>query len=357
MLTIDKEFKELIPPLTDDEYNGLEESLLNEGCRDALIVWDGILVDGHNRYEICQKHNIPYKTINKDFGTRDDVIVWIIKNQFSRRNLPAYERARLALRMKPVLAEKAKEHQGTRTDICQNSDKSFTPIDTKKEIATAAGVSHDTIAKVAKIEKCAPEEMKQQLRTEDMSINQAYKLINEASSQMKPHIVNNSGNNEWYTPENYITQAREVMGSIDVDPASNDVANKIVQATTYYTVESNGLQHEWHGNVWLNPPYASDLIGKFVDKLIAELPNIHNAIVLVNNATETKWFKTLISKASAICFPYGRVKFISPNGLEKSAPLQGQALLYYGSETQKFVDVFYANGWCACPAHKSLTRR
>ena len=123
---IDKEFQSLIPPLTAEEYAGLEESILSEGCRDALVVWGDTLIDGHNRYEICTKHGIPFDTVEMDFPTRDDVIVWIIKNQFGRRNLPAYERARLALRLKPVIAERAKEkmHEGiNQYSPCQKSDK------------------------------------------------------------------------------------------------------------------------------------------------------------------------------------------------------------------------------------------
>ena len=172
---IDKEFQSLIPPLTAEEYAGLEESILAEGCRDALITWGDVLIDGHNRYEICTKHGIPFDTIEMDFPTRDDVIVWIIKNQFGRRNLPAYERARLALRLKPVIAERANANKMAglkqNVSVCQKSDER---IDTKKELATVAGVSHDTIAKVEKIEAKAPPEVKEQLRTGAMSINQAY---------------------------------------------------------------------------------------------------------------------------------------------------------------------------------------
>ena len=111
MIQIDSEFKNLIPPLSPEERQGLESSLLKEGCRDALVLWGDILIDGHNRYEICTKHNIPYKTVQREFKSRDEVIEWIILNQFGRRNLPAHERARLALRLKPVIAEKAKEPQ------------------------------------------------------------------------------------------------------------------------------------------------------------------------------------------------------------------------------------------------------
>ena len=175
MVTIDKEFKELIPPLTPDEYSGLEASILEEGCRDALVVWNDTLVDGHNRYEICTKHNIPFTTVNKEFESREDVIIWIIKNQFGRRNITLYDRARLALRLKPVLAEKAKENQGTRTDIFPNSGKSS--INTDKDLAKASGVGHDTLHKVGVIEAKGSDEMKAQLRAGDVSVNKAYEAI------------------------------------------------------------------------------------------------------------------------------------------------------------------------------------
>ena len=178
-INIDSEFKSLIPPLTAEEYDGLRDSILADGCRDALVLWGDVLIDGHNRYEICTKHGIPFDTIQMDFGNRDDALAWIIKNQFGRRNLPAYERARLALRLKPVIAERAKENLITHTQSgyqgCQNSDKAV--IDTKRELAKAAGVSHDTIAKVEKIEAKASPEIKAQLRSGEISINQAYKDI------------------------------------------------------------------------------------------------------------------------------------------------------------------------------------
>ena len=180
-LKIDHEFKNLIPPLTAEEYAGLEESILQEGCRDALIVWGDTLIDGHNRFEICTRHNIPFEITEMFFPSRDDVIVWIIKNQFGRRNLPTYEHARLALRLKAIFAEKAKENQRIGAEMtntgCQKSDKAMEAIDTKKELAKIAGVSHDTIAKVEKIEAKAPPEVKEQLRNGEISINQAYNVI------------------------------------------------------------------------------------------------------------------------------------------------------------------------------------
>ena len=172
-ITIDKEFKSLIPALTDDEYKGLEQSILSEGCRDALVLWGDILVDGHNRYEICTKHGIAFETVQKDFDSREDVIQWIILNQFGRRNLPMYERARLALRLKPVISAKAKEQQIRKSaDFVSQNSVEQKPIDTQKELAKVAGVSHDTISKVEKIEATATEETKEQLRKGDKPIRQ-----------------------------------------------------------------------------------------------------------------------------------------------------------------------------------------
>lgn len=162
----------------------------------------------------------------------------------------------------------------------------------------------------------------------------------------KPHVAYNSGNNEWYTPKEFIEAATAVMGGIDLDPASSEIANKTVNAKRFYTVEENGLEKPWFGRVWMNPPYASDLIGKFAEKLVFELPNISQAIVLVNNATETEWFYTMVVQATAVCFPRSRVRFVTPDGTT-GAPLQGQAILYFGPNVNRFINVFDEKGWCA----------
>jgi phage N-6-adenine-methyltransferase len=158
----------------------------------------------------------------------------------------------------------------------------------------------------------------------------------------KPHVSHNTGENEWYTPEQYIDAARRVMGSIDTDPASSDLANQTVKAGTYYTENENGLDKEWSGNIWMNPPYSQPLISEFI-AAFAEKYNadeFNQACVLVNNATETGWYQSLLVFATAVCFLKGRVKFIDKNGNASGAPLQGQTVLYFGSDEKKFTDVF-----------------
>ena len=169
-------------------------------------------------------------------------------------------------------------------------------------------------------------------------------VMQKISEAKKPHVTNNSGDNEWYTPAEYIEAAREVMGSIDLDPASNEYANETVKASTYYTEETNGLDKEWFGNIWMNPPYSTALIKEFAEKLSNS--TFKQAIVLVNNATDTAWFKLLIQQAKAVVFTTGRIRFEKRNG-SKGAPLQGQAFIYYGNNAEKFLEVFEAFGWGA----------
>lgn len=167
-----------------------------------------------------------------------------------------------------------------------------------------------------------------------------------AFAKGKPHVSNNSGQNEWYTPTELIELARATMGTIDLDPATSLKANKTVKAEQIFTEQDNGLEYEWGGNVWLNPPYAQPLISEFSDKLISELPNINQACVLVNNATETNWFQNMLVKSSAVCFLKGRVKFIDLDGNPSGAPLQGQAILYFGDNLKGFFENFSAVGIC-----------
>lgn len=158
----------------------------------------------------------------------------------------------------------------------------------------------------------------------------------------RPHVANNSGNNEWYTPAEFIDAAYNVMGGIDLDPASSEIANKTVGALEYYTAENNGLTYEWGGRVWMNPPYSGDLIGKFSEKITRHYAagDISEAIILVNNATETTWFQNMLTQAAAVCFPKSRIKFIDMGGNPSGAPLQGQAILYLGVSAHKFVSEF-----------------
>lgn len=380
MITIDKEFQQLIPPLTEDEYSRLEQSIIEDGCRDPLVTWGDILVDGHNRYKICQEHGIQFTTVSRDFSDRDDVKLWMMHNQLARRNLNDAQRIAIVQKCESSVKAKARERQITSTGGNEPQLREILPEAGKRateELGELAGVSRKTYEHATTVFNNAPEEVSKAMVNGQLSINKAYEVTKLEPEQQeeiaerlkniknepaetntpakvvdavsKPFVTHNSGNNEWYTPADYIELARKVMGTIDLDPASCKFANQTVKAGNYYTIDDNGLRHKWYGNVWLNPPYSKNLIEKFTSKLIDDLDEIESAIVLVNNATDTAWFRELAEECSAICFTYGRVKFISPDK-DTAAPLQGQALLYFGKNPKLFVDTFSEKGWCVYPA-------
>ena len=171
---------------------------------------------------------------------------------------------------------------------------------------------------------------------------EALERENEAEPKSKPHVTHNSGENEWYTPPQYLNAARAVMDGIDLDPASSAIANERVQATRYHTINDDGLTQPWAGRVFMNPPYSGDLVGRFITKLCQHIDNadITQAIILVNNATETGWFQALLERADAICFPKGRIRYLDSAGQPKQSPLQGQAFLYFGKDRGAFIQHF-----------------
>ena len=162
----------------------------------------------------------------------------------------------------------------------------------------------------------------------------------------KPTIALSTGNQEWYTPATYIDAARAVLGEIDLDPASCEIANQTVKATKFFTADADGLNQQWHGRIWLNPPFKAGLIERFVDKLIAS--DFDAAIVLTDNATDTRWFSKLANAADAILFTTGRINFLKSDGSQDEGHhIRGQAFFYFGNRADLFADVFTPFGWLA----------
>lgn len=230
------------------------------------------------------------------------------------------------------------------------ADRHNTDVKSKTEVIADMGF---TPMQVSRFETLAAhpeavERAKAEARENQEMVTRSSVLEKVASEKEKPHVTFNSGNNEWYTPEKYIEMARAVLGEIELDPASSETANKTVKADCFYTEQDDGLSRPWYGKVWMNPPYGTDLIGKFTEKFADEYMagSITEGIVLVNNATETAWFSYLVEAAAAVVFPHGRIRYYSPTK-ESNAPLQGQAFIYFGLNPEKFLDVFGGVGWGA----------
>jgi phage N-6-adenine-methyltransferase len=429
-ILIDEEFKALIPPLSQEERTQLEANLLADGCRDPLVVWpcptfeirleggatqtlryeDGryqhaidehigpttawdlddnadddrideygdtitldqwphILIDGHNRYEICTRLGLSFEVVQKSFDSRPQARIWIRANQYGRRNLSSFVRAELALGDKADIAEIAKGQQGKRHDILPTLAEGFKPVDTREEVSKRAGISHGSLDKVEAIKAANPEpEILEAVRTGEVSINLAAQFValpeeaqqeaiaaiaehHEPAKEVMREAVHNhraqgTGENEWYTPQEHIDAAYKVLGTIDLDPASSEIANQRVQAGRIFTIADDGLTKEWGGKVWMNPPYAQPHIANFIEKLASEYEagRVTEAIALTHNYTDTQWFHRAALSCAAICFTRGRIGFLSPEG-KRAAPTQGQAFFYYGSKVEQFIEAFCRIGF------------
>ena len=147
---------------------------------------------------------------------------------------------------------------------------------------------------------------------------------------------------EWYTPHKYVDAARLVMGGIDLDPASNAVANKTVRADLYYDRSVDGLTRPWLGRVFLNPPYCKNQ-SAWVSYLIQqyEMGVTSQALLLIPASTETGWFQWLWSYP--VCFTNHRIHFLSEDG-KRNSPTIGNAFVYFGSRVDLFTSVFSSFG-------------
>jgi hypothetical protein len=170
-ITVNEELLAYIDPLTTEERNALERSLLAEGCRDALVLWGEVLVDGHNRYDICSKHGILFNTVqNSYFKSMDDVHLWMIEQHLGRRSVSDYQRGVLALRKKAILSARATppaSETPTRTVLATE------PLITRDAIAKEARISSNTVSQIEKIQKSAAPELVAAVKSGTISINAA----------------------------------------------------------------------------------------------------------------------------------------------------------------------------------------
>jgi phage N-6-adenine-methyltransferase len=155
-----------------------------------------------------------------------------------------------------------------------------------------------------------------------------------------------TGENEWYTPAEYVEAARACLGGIDLDPATSPVAQDTIRAARFFTRDDDGLRHPWPGRIWLNPPYAQPDIARLIENLLGELEagRAEQAILLTHNYTDTSWFHAAAERSAAICFTRGRIRFVSATG-ELAAPTQGQAFFYFGSAEWRFLETFGSFGF------------
>lgn len=300
-------------PLHKKTVDELVENMEAHGWSDQSMVtmFESMVLDGRHRYLAAERANVQPRFVEFD-GDQSAALAFVMRENLLRRHLTPPEKKELFLKLR-------NDGIWTKRKLGSNQHEGVANgAPSQEEIASLLGVHRNTV-----------------IRWES-----------ENEDQTVPIRADTSGNDEWYTPAKYIELAREVMGGIDLDPAGCEFAQPVVQATTYYTQEDDGLVQPWNGRVWLNPPYSKGLIDRFVEKICAEYAfgHVEQAIVLTHNFTDTEWFHTLADSASCVCFTRGRIRFYTEDGVGNS-PTSGHVFFYFGQSVETFAERFSEIGF------------
>ncbi len=377
------EVANVFPLLQGVEFETLCQDIKTKGLIEAIWLHpDGRVIDGRNRYLACQKVDIAPRF--RTWDGQGSLIGFVLSLNLHRRHLTSGQRAVLALEVEPFFAVELEREKGGRpSEINKHNTEQeklvekIPPVSPKAdktksrdEAAKATGTNGRYVSDIKRIKKESPR-IFEQVKTGDIQIQDAKRLnklpeeiqseaadliikgdvesVSEAEERITRKTsdvvrVNAKSNNVWYTPKKYIHSARNVLKTIDLDPASNEEANKQVGATVYFDESTDGLSQEWSGRIWLNPPYgrmAADFVSKLVDEY--KIGNVSQAILLINsNTTDTIWFKPLWDHT--LCFTDHRINFLSPNNTDASGSTHGSLFIYFGNDANLFKQEFEKYG-------------
>lgn len=337
-IIIDPEFQEWLMPLSSEEYELLEKNVIETGCRDPLITWNGILIDGHHRHSICKAHNIPFIVVESALQTREDVKNWIINNQLGRRNVTPEQRNYLIGKMYRETKNEVSNPDGInqhKEDGCNSCNQPKT----EEIIAEKFNVSPRTVHNAEKFADAVDTlgnqygpDVKTNILTGKTKFPQKAVIQNAA--------IFSSEKEEWYTPPEIIESVLDVFdGVIDTDPCSNSHDKPNVPARVLYTREDNGLIQSWQGRTYMNPPYG-DVLPQWIEKVVSEYQHgqVTEAIVLVPNRSDTRWYRMI--NDYPFCAIDGRLRF---SGSKNSATFPS-VVFYLGENVKGFYEAFESHG-------------
>ncbi len=233
-IVVNEELKAYIDPLTPEEHEALERSILTEGCRDALVLWGDVLVDGHNRYAICQKHGLPFQTVqNTRFQSIEDVHLWMIDQHLGRRSISDFVRGVLALRKKDIVTERrarTANASSTTTDAdaptssaASSDDASVpppAPLNSREAIAKAARISSTQVQMIEKIQKQAAPEVVAAVKSGTISINAAAAVASLPAEEQV--AAANAGKDELKLAAKRAREAKRKPREDDVEASSDN---------------------------------------------------------------------------------------------------------------------------------------
>ena len=368
-------FADVFPLLDDDDLGTLTEDIRENGQREPVILYDGKILDGRNRYRACVELGIPAIFDHSKASNDEEALRESVSRNLRRRHLTASQRAMIGADLLPMFEAMAKQRQiqsgvdhGAGQKVGANWPQPFDDRAprARDDAADASESSPRQVQRAKHVKADGVPELVSAVRAGDIAVRRAEEVskldedtqrevvarvkegekASEVVREVKggvPKALLMSESNEWYTPDQYVDAARYLMGGIDLDPASCEQANETVRAEVFYTKDDDGFSKAWSGRVWMNPPYGKEdgesNQSRWTKRLIDSYENgeILSAVFIVNAATSASWFQRFWDYP--ICFVRRRISFVSPSG-EKNSPTQGNVFVYLGEDIEGFVDNF-----------------
>jgi len=331
---------QIFPMMDPGEIANLADDIKNNGLREPIVLdsQKGLIVDGRNRFLACRIAGVKPQYVVWD--GRGSLLSYVVSLNLHRRHLDASQRAMVAAKL---------------ATLCDGQRQlgKFAEVATQAEASEMLNVGERTIRHAREVTAHGVPELVAAVERGRVSVSAAADLADDSEEEQRrvlelsddevlarakeiraSHAQDNGRGDEWRTPPDYIDRARRVMGSIDLDPASTARANEIVKAKAFFDKGIDGRTREWRGNVWLNPPFSTPLIGEFVSMLVdaTEDKKVPQATLLTNNATETGWFQQALRAADFCCFPDQRIAFIGADGRPAPGNRQAQAFFFFGCD-------------------------
>lgn len=370
---------EVWPLMSDDQLKSLAADIDQRGQLNPIFLYEGDILDGRNRWLAITRYCVNTKPKFDDAVT-DSPIEFVVSLNEKRRHLSDSQRQLAAAKALPFYedeANKRKAEAGRKSAPGRPAEVKSGPIGpqlpaephrARDDAAKAFGTSDRGVQRGKSVLDKGSKKLVDAVETGGLSLGKAEEIVKNypdkkrqdsqvaaiAKSKSVSRTKGFTGEVEWYTPRRYLDAAIEVMGPIDLDPASSERAQEHVKAARYFTMDTDGLGQQWSGRVWLNPPYAMPFVDQFINKVSAAYADgeIDEAIVLTNNATDTKWFHTAAAVCAGVCFTRGRIHFLEASDgelVEKGSPTHGQAFFYFGTDLGKFREVFGEFGTVVIP--------
>jgi ParB family chromosome partitioning protein len=347
------------PIMPDAELQALAEDIDANGQRYPISLLNDEILDGRNRWLAITKHGKRAKPIFETVHP-DSPIAFVISSNEKRRHLSDSQRGYCAAQALPFFEAEARKRQTGRPQAGKSG-----PIGpqlkhrARDDAAVAFGTSPRNVQRGKAVADKGSKKLKEAVATGQLSLGKAEQIIRTydapakqdaqvaaiAKSKMVSRVKGLTGEVEWYTPRRYLDAVVQVMGAIDLDPASSAAAQKHVKAARWFTRETDGLAQPWSGRVFLNPPYAMPFIKQFTSKIVEcwQAGSMTEGILLTNNATDTEWFHNTLEGCSALCLTRGRIQFLEARDgelTEKVSPTHGQAFFYFGPHVERFAETF-----------------